>query len=210
MDKSRDISARPEIQARLDAMVKAGWSVGRTWGFSLGSGVTDGPLGTVIADPTKILETAPGEPFTLSLPALSLLAFMHLHVWASSGSLGLSKRACDEESAGVCSLSQPATDAEGCAACAGVYNEEVFASLDWVLAEAADRNLRIILPIEVCSPPCVLPSPAFMMYVSAAANGLHVLMLFMSSKGAAQASAFGSFCKLQLCLELRFVEGAEY
>ena len=78
-------------------------------------------------------------------------------------------------------LSQPATDAEGCAACAGVYNEEVFASLDWVLAEAADRNLRIILPIEVCSPPCVLPFPAFMMYVSAAANGnacadaLHVL-----------------------------------
>ena len=104
MDKSRDVSARPEIQARLDAMVKAGWSVGRTWGFSLGSGVTDGPLGTVIADPTKILETAPGEPFTLSLPALSLLAFMHLHVWASSGSLGFSKRACDEESAGVCSF----------------------------------------------------------------------------------------------------------
>ncbi len=36
--------------------------------------------------------------------------------------------------------------------CAGVYNEEVFASLDWVLAEAANRNLRIILPIEVQSP----------------------------------------------------------
>lgn len=35
--------------------------------------------------------------------------------------------------------------------CAGVYNEEVFASLDWVLAEAANRNLRIILPIEVRS-----------------------------------------------------------
>ena len=35
---------------------------------------------------------------------------------------------------------------------AGVYNEEVFASLDWVLAEAANRNLRIILPIEVQSP----------------------------------------------------------
>ena len=62
MDKSRDLSARPEIEERLDAMVKAGWSVGRTWGFSLGSGVTDGALGTVIADPTKILETAPGAP----------------------------------------------------------------------------------------------------------------------------------------------------
>ena len=36
MDKSRDTSARPEILSRLDAMVKAGWSVGRTWGFSLG------------------------------------------------------------------------------------------------------------------------------------------------------------------------------
>ena len=33
---------------------------------------------------------------------------------------------------------------------AGVYNEVVFSSLDWVLAEAANRNLRIILPIEVC------------------------------------------------------------
>lgn len=30
-----------------------------------------------------------------------------------------------------------------------MYNEEVFASLDWVLAEAANRNLKIILPIEV-------------------------------------------------------------
>ena len=61
MDKSRDLNARPEIINRLDAMVKAGWSVGRTWGFSLGSGLTDGPLGNVIADPTKVLETAPGE-----------------------------------------------------------------------------------------------------------------------------------------------------
>lgn len=60
MDKSRDSGSRPEIQSRLDAMVKAGWSVGRTWGFSLGSGLSDGPLGHVIADPTKILETAPG------------------------------------------------------------------------------------------------------------------------------------------------------
>ena len=61
MDKSRDKSARPEVLSRLDAMVKAGWSVGRTWGFSLGSGLTDSPLGNVIADPTKVLETAPGE-----------------------------------------------------------------------------------------------------------------------------------------------------
>ncbi len=61
MDKSRDKNARPEIIDRLDAMVKAGWSVGRTWGFSLGSGLTDSPLGNVIADPSKTLETAPGE-----------------------------------------------------------------------------------------------------------------------------------------------------
>ena len=60
MDKSRDSGSRPEIQSRLDAMVKAGWSVGRTWGFSLGNGLSDGPLGHVIADPSKILETAPG------------------------------------------------------------------------------------------------------------------------------------------------------
>lgn len=60
MDKSRDQSARPEVQARLDAMVKAGWNVGRIWGFSLGTGLADSPLGKVIADPSKILETAPG------------------------------------------------------------------------------------------------------------------------------------------------------
>lgn len=60
MDKSRDTSSRPEIQSRLDSMVKAGWSVGRTWGFSLGSGLSNGPLGKVISDPSKILETAPG------------------------------------------------------------------------------------------------------------------------------------------------------
>lgn len=35
----------------------------------------------------------------------------------------------------------------------GVYNEEVFESLDFVLAEAAKRDLRLILPIEVI-PPC--------------------------------------------------------
>ena len=32
---------------------------------------------------------------------------------------------------------------------AGVYNEEVWESLDFVLAEAAKRNLRLIIPIEV-------------------------------------------------------------
>ena len=68
MDKSRDTSARPEILQRLDAMVKAGWSVGRTWGFSLGGGLSDGPLGKVIADPSKILETAPGESAALCCP----------------------------------------------------------------------------------------------------------------------------------------------
>ena len=65
MDKSRDQNARPEVQARMDAMVKAGWSVGRTWGFSLGGGLSDSPLGKVIADPTKILEVAPGGSLAL-------------------------------------------------------------------------------------------------------------------------------------------------
>ncbi len=32
---------------------------------------------------------------------------------------------------------------------AGVYNEEVFASLDWVLDQAAQRKIRIIIPFEV-------------------------------------------------------------
>lgn len=73
MDKSRDANARPEVQARLDAMVKAGWSVGRTWGFSLGSGLSDGPLGQVISDPSKTLETAPGETSVVHALALIML-----------------------------------------------------------------------------------------------------------------------------------------
>ena len=30
-----------------------------------------------------------------------------------------------------------------------MYNEEVFASLDWVIDQAAQRNLKLIIPIEV-------------------------------------------------------------
>ena len=56
------------------------------------TGLSNGPLGKTVADPSKILETAPG-----------------------------------------------------------VYNEEVFASLDWVLNEAAKRKIRLIIPIEVCA-----------------------------------------------------------
>jgi hypothetical protein len=41
-----------------------------------------------------------------------------------------------------------------------VYNEAVFASLDWVLDQAAQRNLKLIIPIEVGTPdvlvmPCI-------------------------------------------------------
>lgn len=67
MDKSRDIGARPEVQARLDAMKQGGWAVGRTWGFSLGTGLVNSPVGQVVADPTKILETASGAPVFLGL-----------------------------------------------------------------------------------------------------------------------------------------------
>ena len=63
MDKSRDLGARPEVQSRLDAMKTGGWTVGRTWGFSLGTGLVNSPVGQVVSDPTKILETAPGRPF---------------------------------------------------------------------------------------------------------------------------------------------------
>ena len=31
----------------------------------------------------------------------------------------------------------------------GVYNEDVFSSLDWILDQASQRGLRIILPFEV-------------------------------------------------------------
>lgn len=32
---------------------------------------------------------------------------------------------------------------------AGVYNEEVFSSLDWILDQASQRGIHLILPIEV-------------------------------------------------------------
>jgi hypothetical protein len=48
------------VEARLDSMVKAGWGVGRTWGFSLGEGLTNGAMGKTVADKDKILETGPG------------------------------------------------------------------------------------------------------------------------------------------------------
>ena len=70
MDKSRDLGARPEVQARLDAMKTAGWLVGRTWGFSLGTGLVNSPVGQVVADPTKILETAPGDSIPCSVQRL--------------------------------------------------------------------------------------------------------------------------------------------
>ena len=60
MDKARYTYNRAEVSARLDAMVKAGWGVGRTWGFSLGDGLTNGIMGTTVADKNKILETGPG------------------------------------------------------------------------------------------------------------------------------------------------------
>ena len=72
MDKSRDIGARPEVQARLDAMKQGGWAVGRTWGFSLGTGLVNSPVGQVVADPTKILETAPGASVVLCCRYIAL------------------------------------------------------------------------------------------------------------------------------------------
>lgn len=78
MDKSRDIGARPEVQARLDAMKQGGWAVGRTWGFSLGTGLVNSPVGQVVADPTKILETAPG--------ATRLLQYVPVYWWVHCNS----------------------------------------------------------------------------------------------------------------------------
>ena len=71
MDKSRDLGARPEVQSRLDAMKTGGWSVGRTWGFSLGTGLVNSPVGQVVSDPTKILETAPGVHQSAQSPTVS-------------------------------------------------------------------------------------------------------------------------------------------
>ena len=68
MDKARYVYNRDEVSARLDAMVKAGWGVGRTWGFSLGDGLTNGIMGTTVADKNKILETGPGALLGYVLP----------------------------------------------------------------------------------------------------------------------------------------------
>ncbi len=53
-------------------MVKAGWGVGRTWGFSLGEGLTNGAMGKTVADKDKILETGPGACAARSPHAASL------------------------------------------------------------------------------------------------------------------------------------------
>lgn len=49
-----------------------------------------------------------------------------------------------------------------CVANPGVYNEQIFESLDFVLDEASKRNLSLIIPIEVRrsdpSPPLALSS----------------------------------------------------
>lgn len=61
MDKARYESERGEVMSRMDAMVQAGWRVGRTWGFSLGTGTgQSGALGETVLDPSSVLETAPG------------------------------------------------------------------------------------------------------------------------------------------------------
>ena len=44
----------------MDAMVQAGWRVGRTWGFSLGDGTGQSALGETVLDPSATLEPAPG------------------------------------------------------------------------------------------------------------------------------------------------------
>lgn len=54
-------SNRPEVESRMDAMVQAGWSVGRTWGFSLGDGTGQTALGETVLDPNSVLEIAPGK-----------------------------------------------------------------------------------------------------------------------------------------------------
>lgn len=50
---------------------------------------------------------------------------------------------------------------------AGVYNEEVFASLDWVLDQASRRNIRIIIPFEARA--CARTAVAAVMHVLAVA-----------------------------------------
>ena len=72
MDKARYVYNREEVSARLDAMVKAGWGVGRTWGFSLGDGLTNGIMGTTVADKNKILETGPGALLGNLLPSAGI------------------------------------------------------------------------------------------------------------------------------------------
>ena len=88
MDKSRDIGARPEVQARLDAMKQGGWAVGRTWGFSLGTGLVNSPVGQVVADPTKILEIAPGASVVLCCRQIALqLILIHFRGFARAADL---------------------------------------------------------------------------------------------------------------------------
>ena len=90
MDKARYDSERDEVKSRMDAMVKAGWRVGRTWGFSLGTGTgQSGALGETVLDPSSVLETAPGAAVCLPTPAFQMehCATMCLPTHASSASV---------------------------------------------------------------------------------------------------------------------------
>ena len=57
---------------------------------------------------------------------------------------------CSEELLRTCMrVADPPYSLKPTARCAGTYNEEVFAALDWVLDQASRRGLRIIIPFEV-------------------------------------------------------------
>ncbi len=188
---NQQVGTAAQVEARLDSMVKAGWGVGRTWGFSLGEGLTNGAMGKTVADKDKILETGPGAraaraptlPASMrpghALRSLWLLVVMRKRssrsavrqafVWRICGARSVPMSGRAGRAAPMCLRARggdrggrvpltPAAPDGAPGGRAGVYNEEVFASLDWVLDQAAQRKIRIIIPFEARPRPAPRPS----------------------------------------------------
>lgn len=81
---------------------------------------------------------------------------------------------------------------------AGQYNDEVWKALDWVLDEAGKRDVRLIIPVEVGSPPLPPSLPSLL----DAPVGLPVVCILLSRENP-RTVLFGD--GFRLCGDLQWV-----